>query len=154
MRALIAKGGAAQPSDAADGLAEKEKKSTAVSATTVDKDLPKHGNGKPQNVKNVTWGANTVQEYHTECNGSRLLEDVDMRAEDAGDDMVVKKNSAPPTPKQRVPEREMKAKSGENNKKQEVQYVPKVKVEEAKAEESTPHTKVSIQHDKKDIYKN
>ena len=48
MRALIKKGIAAQPSDAADGLAEEEKKSTVGSANTVDKNLPKHVNGKPQ----------------------------------------------------------------------------------------------------------
>ena len=144
MRALITKGGATQPSDAADGLAEEEKKSTVVSANTVDKDLPKHVKAKSQYVKNVTWGANTVQEYHAECNGSRLQDDVDMRAEDAGDVMVVKKDTAPSTPKQHVPEREVKTKPCESNKKHEVQYVPKVKAEEAKAEESTPPTKVSI----------
>ena len=105
MRALITKGGAASPDNAADGLAEEEKKPTAVSASTVVKDLPKHVNGKPQYVKNVTWGANTVQEFHTECNGSRVQDDVDMRAEDAGDGMVVKKDTAPATPKQHVPER-------------------------------------------------
>ena len=105
MRALITKGGAAQPSDAADGLAEEEKKSTEVSANTVDKDLPIHVNGKSQNVKNVTWGANTVQELHAEYNGSCSQDDVDMRAEDAGDGMVVKKDTAPATPKQHLPER-------------------------------------------------
>jgi len=143
MRALITKGGAAQPGNAADGLADEEKMAVAVSANTVDKDLPKHVKAKSQYVKNVTWGANTVQEFRTECNGSRLQDDVDMRAEDAGDGMVVKKDTAPSTPKQQVPEREVKTKPGESNKKQEVQYVPKVKAEEAKAKESTPPTKVS-----------
>jgi hypothetical protein len=47
MRALITKGGAAQPSNAAEGLAEEEKMATAVSASMVNKDLTKHGNGKP-----------------------------------------------------------------------------------------------------------
>ena len=60
MRALITKGGAAQPSNAVDGLAEEEKMAVVSSASMVDKDLRKHGNGKPQNVKNVTWGDNTV----------------------------------------------------------------------------------------------
>ncbi len=59
MRALITKGGAAQPSDAADGL-EEEKIAVATSSSMVNKDLTKRGNGKPQNVKNVTWGDNTV----------------------------------------------------------------------------------------------
>ena len=95
MSALITKGGATQPSNAADGLAEEEKKSTVVSASTVDKDLPKHVNGKPQNVKNVTWGANTVQEFHTEYNGSRLQNDVDMRAEEAGDAIEERKDTSP-----------------------------------------------------------
>ncbi len=144
MRTLITKGGAAQPGNAADGLADEEKMAVAVSANTVDKDLPKHVKAKSQYVKNVTWGANTVQEFHTECNGSCSQDDVDMSAEDAGDAMVVKKDTAPSTPKQHVPEREVKTKPCENNKKHEVQYVPKVKAEEAKAEESTPPTKVSI----------
>ena len=132
MRALITKGGAAQPSNAADGLAEEEKKSTVVSASMVDKDLPKHANGKPQNVKNVTWGANMVLEFHTENNGSRLQDDVDMRAEDAGDAMVLQKDTNPPTSKQHVPKSKVKTKPGENNKKQKVQYVPKVKAEDTK----------------------
>ena len=89
MRALITKGGAASPDNAADGLAEEEKKSTVVSTSAVGKNLPKHVNGKPQNVKNVTWGANSVQEFHTEYNGSRLQDDADMRAGDAGDAIVV-----------------------------------------------------------------
>jgi hypothetical protein len=48
----------------------------------------------------------------------------------------------------------VKIKLGESNKKQEVRYVPKEKAEEVKAEERTPQTKVTIQHDKKDIHKN
>ena len=144
MRALITKGGAAQPSNAADGLVDEEKMAVAVSANTVDKDLPKHVKAKSQYVKNVTWGANTVQEFHTECNGSCLQDDVDMSAEDAGDAMVVKKDMAPSTPKQHVPEREVKTKPCESNKKQEVQYVPKVKAEEIKAEKSIPQNNVRI----------
>ena len=144
MRALITKRGAASTDNAAEGLADEEKKSTAVSASTVEKDVPKHVNGKPQNVKNVTWGANTVQEYHVECNGSLLQDDVDMSAEDAGDAMEVQKDTTPSTPKQQVPNCEVKTKPGGSNKKQEVQYVLKVKAEEAKAEESTPQTKVLI----------
>jgi len=54
MRALITKGGAASTDNVADGLAEEEKIAVASSASMVDKDLPKHVNGKPQNVKNVT----------------------------------------------------------------------------------------------------
>ena len=49
-----------------------------------------------------------------------------MSAEDAGDAMVVKKDTTPSTPKQPVPEREVKTKPCESNKKKEVQYVPKV----------------------------
>jgi hypothetical protein len=48
----------------------------------------------------------------------------------------------------------MKTKTSESNKKQEIRYVPKVKAEEIKSEERTPQTKVTIQHDKKDIHKN
>ena len=144
MRALITKGGAAPPDNAAEGLADEEKKPAVVSANTVDKDLPKHVKATSQNVKNVTWGANTVQEFHTEYNGSLLQDDVDMSAEDAGDATEVQKDTTLSTSKQPVPKREVKTKPGESNKKQEVQYVPKVKAEKAKAEESTPPTKVSI----------
>jgi hypothetical protein len=107
MRALITKGGAAQPSDAADGLAEEEKMATAVSAAMVDKDLPRHVKGKPQKVRNVTWGANTVQEYHAVLNDTLLLDDVDMRTDDAGDDEEVQKDTNPSTSKHPVPKREM-----------------------------------------------
>ena len=68
--------------------------------------------------------------------------------------MEVQKDTNPSTSKQPVPKRELKAKPGESNKKQDVQYVPKVKAEETKSEENTPQTKVTIQHDKKDINKN
>ena len=148
MRALITKGGAAQPSNAAEGLADEEKKSTVVSANTVDKNLPKHVNGKSQNLKNVTWGANTVQVLHTENNGSRLQDDVDMRAEDAGDVLEERKDTSPTKTVKMVQKRKEILKSCEK------EYVPKVKAEEIKSEESTPQTKVTIQHDKKDIYKN
>ena len=134
------KGGAASPDHAAEGLAEEETKLTAVSISTVDKDMPKRGNEKPQKIKNVTWGAKTVQEFHTECSHTRLQEDVYMRYEDAGYAMEVQKDTTPSTPKQHEPKRKVKTKPCESNKKQEVQYVPKVKAEEAKAEESTPHT--------------
>ena len=154
MRALITKRGAASPDNAAEGLADEEKKATVVSANTVDKNLPKHVNGKSQNVKNMTWGANTVQDFHAECNGSRVQDDVDMSAEDAGDAMEEQKDTPPSTPKQPVPKREVKTKPGESNKKHKVQYVPKVKAAEIKSEESTAQTKVTIQHDKKDIHKN
>jgi hypothetical protein len=154
MRALITKGGAASPDNAADGLAEEEKKAVVSSASMVDKDLRKHINGKPQNVRNVTWGANTVQEYHTVFNDTLLLDDVDMRTEDAGDAVEVQKDTNSSTPKQHVPEREVKSKPGESNKKQEIRYVPKVKAKEIKSKERTPQTKVTIQHDKKDIHKN
>ena len=97
MRALITKGGAASPDNAADGLAEEEKKSTVASASMVDKDLRKHVNGKPQNVRNVTWGVNTVQENHTVLNDTLLLDDVDMRTEDAGDAVEVQKDTTPST---------------------------------------------------------
>ena len=63
MRALITKGGAASPDNAADSLAEEEKMAVATSSSMVDKDLPKHVKEKPRNVKNVTWGANMVQEF-------------------------------------------------------------------------------------------
>ena len=129
MRALITKGGAAQPSDAADGLAEEEKMAVASSASMVDKDLRKRINGKPQNVKNLTWGVNTVQEYHTVFNDTLLLDDVDMRTEDAGDAVEVQKDTTPSTPEQHVLKSEVKNKTCESNKKQEVQYVPKVKAE-------------------------
>ncbi len=154
MRALITKGGAAQPGDAADGLAEEEKVAVAASSSMVDKGMRKLPNGKPQNVKNVTWGANTVQEYHTVLNDTLLLDDVDMSAEDAGDAVEVQKDTNPFKPKQLVPKREVRTKACEGNKKQEVRYVPKVKAEETKSEERTPQTKVTIQHDKKDIHKN
>ena len=153
MRALITKGVAAQPSNAADGLADEEKMAVAVSATTVDKDLSKLLNGKPQKVRNVTWGANTVQEYHTALSDTLLTDDVVMRNEDAGDAVEVQKDTTPCKPKQLVPKREVRTKACESNKKQEVQYVPKAKAEEAKAEESTPLTKVTIQHDRKDAHK-
>ena len=110
MRALITKGGAASPDNAADGLAEEEKMAVASSASMVVKDLPKLLNGKLQKVKNVAWGANTVQEVHTEYNGSPLQDIVDMRAEDAGDATEEQKNMSPSTPKQPVPKREVKAK--------------------------------------------
>ena len=87
MRALITKGGAASPDNAADGLAEEEKVAVASSSSMVDKGMRKLLNGKPQNVKNVTWGANMVQEFHTEYNSSLLQDDVDMRVEDAEDAM-------------------------------------------------------------------
>ena len=144
MRALITKGVAASPDNAADGLAEKEKVAVASSVSMADKGMPKLPNGKPQNVKNVTWGVNTVQKYHTVLNGTLLLDDVDMKTEDAGDAVEVQKDTNSSTPKQHVPEREVKTKPCESNKKREVQYVPKVKAEEAKAEESTPQTRVSI----------
>ena len=126
MRALITKGGAASPYNAAEGLADEERKSTAVSANTADKNLPKHVNGKSQNVKNVTWGANMVQEYQVECNDTLLQEDVDMSAEDAGDALEVQEDTNPDTPKQHVPKHKVKSKPCQSNKKQEVQYVPKV----------------------------
>ncbi len=108
-----------------------------------DKGMCKLLNGKPQNVKNVTWGANTVQEYHTVRNDTLLLDDVDMRTEDAGYAVEVQKDTTPSTPKQPVPNREVKTKPGGSSKKKEVQYVPKVKAEDAKAEESTPQTNMS-----------
>ena len=154
MRALITKGGAASADNAAHGLAEEENVAVNSSFSMVDKGMRKLLNGKPQNVKNVTWGVNTVQEYHTFLNDTLLLDDVDMRTEDAGDAVEVQKNTNSSTPKQHVPEREVKAKPGESNKKQEIRYVPKVKAEEIKTEESTPQTKVTTQHDKKDIHKN
>jgi hypothetical protein len=106
-----------------------------VSTNMVDKDLQHHVNGKPQKVKNLTWGANMVREFHTECNHMRLQDDVDMRSEDARDGMEVYKDTSPPTPKQPVPKREVKTKPCESNKKQEAQYIPKVKAEEIKSEE-------------------
>ena len=124
------KGGAASPDNAADGLAEEEKMAVATSSSMVNKDLTKHGNGKPQNVKNVTWGANTVQEFHTEYNGSPLQGDVEMRVEDAGDGKDEQKNMSSSTPKQPVPKHEVKAKPCESNKKQNVQYILKVKAAE------------------------
>ena len=154
MRALITKGGAAQPGDAADGLAEEEKVAVNSSFSMADKGMRKLPNGKPQNVKNVTWGANTVQEYHTALSDTLLTDDVDMRNEDAGDAVEVQKDTNPCKPKQLVPKREVRTKACESNKKQEVRYVPKEKAEEVKAEERTPQTKVTIQHDKKDIHKN
>ena len=103
MRALITKGGAAQPDNAADGLAEKEKVAVASSFSMADKGMPKLPNGKPQNVKNVTWGDNTVQEFLTECNGLPLQGDVDMRGEDDEDAMEERKDKSPSKPKQLVP---------------------------------------------------
>ena len=143
MRALFTKGGAASPGNAADGLAEEEKVAVNSSLSMVDKGMRKLLNGKPQNVKNLTWGVNTVQEYHTVFNDTLLLDDVDMRTEDAGDAVEVQKDTTPSTPKQHVPNREVKTKSGGSNKKQEVRYVLKGRAEEAKAEESTPQTNVS-----------
>jgi hypothetical protein len=154
MRALITKGGAASADNAADGLAEEEKVAVNSSFSMVDKGMRKLLNGKPQNVKNVTWGVNTVQEYHTVLNDTLLTDDVDMRNEDAGDAVEVQKDTNPCKPKQLVPKREVRTKACESNKKQEVRYVPKEKAEEVKAEERTPQTKVTIQHDKKDIHKN
>ena len=107
MRALITKGGAASPGNAADGLAEEEKVAVNSSFSMADKGMPKLPNGKPQNVKNVTWGANTVQEYHTVLNDTLLLDDVDMSAEDAGDAVEVQKDTNPSTSKHPVPKREM-----------------------------------------------
>ena len=107
MRALITKGGAASPDNAADGLADEEKKLTCMSPNIVDKDLRKHANGKPHNVKNVTWGANTVQEFHTVRNGTLLQDDVDMRTEDAGDAEEVQKDTNSSTSKHPVTKREM-----------------------------------------------
>ena len=94
MRALITKGGAAQPDNAADGLAEEEKLAVATSSSMVVKDLHGYANGKSQNVKNVTWGANTVQELHVEYNGSCAQDDVDMSAEEAGDAAEVRKDTS------------------------------------------------------------
>ena len=148
------KGGAASADNAADGLAEEEKVAVNSSFSIVDKGMRKLLNGKPQNVKNVTWGVNTVQEYHTVLNDTLLLDDVDMRTEDAGDAVEVQKDTNPSTSKHPVPKREMKTIPGESNKKQEIRYVPKVKAEEIKSEERTPQTKVTIQHNKKDIHKN
>ena len=144
MRALITKGGAASPDNAADGLAEEEKVAVASSFSMVDKGMRKLLNGKPQNVKNVTWGVNTVQEYHTVRNDTLLLDDVDMRTEDAGNAVEVQKDTNPSTSKHPVPKREIKTIPGESNKKQEIRYVPKVKAEEIKSEERTPRTKVTI----------
>ena len=154
MRALITKGGAASADNAAEGLAEEEKVTVNSSLSMVDKGMRKLLNGKPQNVKNVTWGANTVQEYHTVFTDTLLLDDVDMRTEDAGDAVEVQKDTNPFKPKQLGPKREVRTKACEGNKKQEVRYVPKEIAEEVKAEERTPQTKVAIQHDKKDIHKN
>ena len=88
-----------------------------MSANTVDKSLLNHVNGKSQNVKNVTWGANTVQEYHTVLNDTLLTDDVDMRNEDAGDAVEVQKDTNPCKPKQLVPKREVRTKACESNKK-------------------------------------
>ena len=85
MRALITKGGAAQPSNAADDLAEEEKVAVATSSSMVDKGMLKHVNGKPQNVKNVTWTAKMVQEFHTGCSHTHRQDEVDISAEDAGE---------------------------------------------------------------------
>ena len=126
MRALITKRGAASPDNAAEGLADEEKKSTVVSANTVDKNLYMHVNGKSQNVKNVTWGANTLQEFHTEYNGSRLQDDVDMSAEDAGDAIEERKDTSPTKTKKMVQKRKEMAKSCEK------EYVPKVKAADTK----------------------
>ena len=138
MRALITKGGAASADNAAHGLAEEEKVAVNSSFSMVDKGMRKLLNGKPQNVKNVTWGVNTVQKYHTVLNDTLLLDDVDMRTEDAGDAVEVQKDTNPSTSKQNVPKSKVKTKPGESNKKQEVQYVPKINVEEIKSEGSVP----------------
>jgi len=120
MRALITKGGAAQPSDAADGLAEEEKSRSCSSPSMVVKNLPKHVNGKHQNVKNVTWGANTVQELHAEYNGPGLQDDVNMSAEDAGDTAEERKDTSSTKTKKMVQKRKELVKSCEK------EYVPKV----------------------------
>ena len=113
MRALITKGGAASPDNAADGLAEEEKMAIASSSSMVDKGMPKHVNGKPQNVKNVTWGANTVQEFHAKYNGPPLQDDVDMSAEDAGDAIEERKDTSPTKTKKMVQKRKEMLKSCE-----------------------------------------
>ena len=77
MRALITKRGAAQVDNTADDLEEEQKMVCVVTTNVVDKDLP---NGKPQKVKIITMGANTVQEYHSVCKDMDLREDVTMKS--------------------------------------------------------------------------
>jgi hypothetical protein len=123
MRALITKSGAAVADHAADGLEDEEKIATVVSASKEDKDLP---NGKPQKVKIITMGANTVQEYHSVCKDMDLREDVTMKSEDAGDVLEVQEDASQTNTKKLVRKRKEMTKSCER------EYVPKVKAEENK----------------------
>ena len=104
----------------------------------MDKNLPKHVNGKPQNVKNVTWGANMVQEFHAEYNGSPLQDDVDMRAEDAGDAIDERKDTPP------YRKKKMAQKCKEMVMSCEKEYVPKVKLMETVSETSTSQNSGSL----------